>query len=102
MGEQTRTEKELENQVRKWLSKAENRYKTLRYRKKPDVDLLENINAYLLDTKYFMERKDWINAFEAVIWAWAWIEIGLELKILETEEKTVHQQENWANPKPNP
>lgn len=86
MGGQTQVEEELEKQVKKWLSKAENKYKKLRYKKKPDLDMLENIKAYLLDTKYFMEKKEWINAFEAVIWAWAWIEIGLELKILETRE----------------
>jgi hypothetical protein len=45
-------------------------------------DFLKNINAYIKDCKYFLGRGDLIRAFEAVIWAWAWLEIGKELKVL--------------------
>ncbi|MGB3943369.1 MAG: DUF357 domain-containing protein, partial [Methanothrix sp.] len=36
----------------------------------------------LSDSRHFSEKGDPIRAFEAVIWAWAWIEIGLEVGIL--------------------
>jgi len=40
-----------------------------------DKEALKNIDAYLSDSKYFLEKNDLIRAFEAVIWAWAWMEI---------------------------
>jgi hypothetical protein len=30
-----------------------------------------------------MEKGDLIRAFESVIWAWAWMEIGLNMKLLK-------------------
>jgi hypothetical protein len=30
-----------------------------------------------------MDKGDLIRAFESVIWAWAWMEIGLNMKLLE-------------------
>jgi len=43
---------------------------------------MENISAYIRDCQYFLEKDDPIRAFEAVIWAWAWMEIGLQKGIL--------------------
>lgn len=47
---------------------------------------LSNIRAYLSDSCHFAEKGDLIRAFEAVVWAWAWIEIGLEVGILISEK----------------
>jgi hypothetical protein len=44
--------------------------------------MLENISSYLSDSHYFLKQNDLIRAFEAVIWAWAWMEIGLEKSLL--------------------
>lgn len=41
-------------------------------------DFLVNINAYISDTDHFMLKGDYVLAFESVIWAWAWYEIGIE------------------------
>ncbi len=50
----------------------------------PEGDqFLENIKAYVKDSDYFIERDDPIRAFECVVWAWAWLEIGLEMKLLK-------------------
>jgi len=38
--------------------------------------MLENIRAYIKDAEYFLKQEMLIEAFEAVIWAWAWLEIG--------------------------
>jgi len=45
-----------------------------------------NITAYISDCRYFLEQGDLIRAFEAVIWAWAWIEIGLDVGVLVRKE----------------
>ena len=80
-------EESLEAETRKWLVKAEDLFAAV----SGEEHFLENISAYIRDSHYFLEKGDLIRAFEAVIWAWAWMEIGLERKILknETLEKAI-------------
>ena len=49
---------------------------------------MENISAYLSDSHYFLEQKDLIRAFEAVIWAWAWMEIGMDEGLLQLMQQS--------------
>jgi len=72
-------EENLCNETAKWQEKAE----ALFCRLSGDERFLENISAYLSDSHYFLEQKDLIRAFEAVIWAWAWMEIGLDEGLLQ-------------------
>ncbi len=68
----------LAAETRKWLVKAEDLFANV----SGEEHFLENISAYIRDSHYFLENGDLIRAFEAVIWAWAWMEIGLEREIL--------------------
>ena len=63
----------------KWLLKAED----LLCKVSGDELFLENVSAYIHDSHYFIEKGDLIRAFESVIWAWAWMEIGLNTKLLK-------------------
>jgi len=72
------TEQKLINETNKWLEKAVEKRKQAQGRK----DFLANIDAYLKDARHFLKEKDFVRAFESVVWAWAWIEIGLQEKIL--------------------
>lgn len=69
---------ELEAETRKWLKKAEDLFENI----SGDEDFLENISAYINDSHYFLDNGDLIRAFESVVWAWAWMEIGLDRNIL--------------------
>ncbi len=75
---------ELETQLRKetekWLVRIEE--KKVKIINKRGKEILENINAYIKDCKHFLKKKDLIRAFEAIVWAWAWLEISKELNIL--------------------
>ena len=71
-------EDDLEKETLKWLVRAKELFGTI----EGDERFLENISAYLRDSKYFLDKGDLIRAFEAVIWAWAWMEIGLDTKAL--------------------
>jgi len=77
------TQKELLRQTNVWYSKASEVLKKAQALGKKGEDFLENINAYMEDTKYFLETGDYIRAFEAVVWAWAWLEIGKEAGFLK-------------------
>lgn len=76
------TESSLIFETEKWLKRAESEFAKTKPHEKNGEQFAKNIAAYLNDSKYFSEKKDYVRAFEAVIWAWAWIEIGKEIKIL--------------------
>ena len=63
-------EEELRKETIKWLERIE------KIDFDGDKDFVENIRAYISDSKYFLKRNDLIRAFECVVWAWAWLEIG--------------------------
>ncbi len=65
-------------ETEKWLGRADDLFSRLT----GEGRFLENISAYLSDSRYFLQKGDLIRAFESVIWAWAWMEIGLEMNIL--------------------
>lgn len=72
-------ETDLREETLKWLGKAEDTLSKI----SGDERFLENISAYISDSRYFLEKGDLIRAFEAVIWAWAWMEIGMKTGDLE-------------------
>jgi hypothetical protein len=72
-------EADLKSETLKWLVKADHLFG----RTSPkDNRFAKNIAAYLSDSRHFLNNGDLIRAFEAVIWAWAWMEIGLEMGLL--------------------
>jgi len=74
-------EEELRKETLKWLMKIES--ERLKEKNGKGKMALENISAYVKDSRHFLGSKDLIRAFEAVIWAWAFLEIHRELGNLE-------------------
>ena len=75
-------EEELRKETVKWLDRIKVRIRSIRASNKKGEEFLRNINAYISDSEYFLEKEDLIRAFECVVWAWAWLEIGLDIGIL--------------------
>ena len=73
----------LAEETKKWLEKAKAERAGITLADSGRPEFLENIDAYISDSEFFLEHAELIEAFEAVIWSWAMIELGLELKILE-------------------
>jgi hypothetical protein len=42
--------------------------------------------SYLTDAKYFYEKKKFLEAFEAAVIAWAYLDAGLHLKVFKIPE----------------
>jgi hypothetical protein len=76
-------EKKLLGETLKWIKRAEDEFSKVKTAS--DSRFIKNIEAYIKDSKYFLENKDLIRAFECVIWAWAWIEIGEEVGMILKE-----------------
>jgi len=69
---------DLRAETLKWLERAESLFSEV----SGEEQFIDNISAYISDSKYFLENGDLIRAFEAVIWAWAWMEIGIEIGVI--------------------
>lgn len=55
--------------------------------KKPKgTELLSFAKDYASDSKYFLKKGKFIEAFEAAIISWAYIDIGLKMKVLEVSK----------------
>lgn len=46
---------------------------------------LQNVRAYRSDADHFSDEGDLVRAFEAVVWAWAWLEIGARIGAIDWE-----------------
>ncbi|MFH1236982.1 MAG: DUF357 domain-containing protein [Candidatus Aenigmatarchaeota archaeon] len=73
---------DLQSETIKWTKRIEKEIKKAKAKNKKGEALLENVRAYIDDSKYFAKKGDPIRAFEAIIWAWAWLEILRELDVL--------------------
>ncbi|RLJ00723.1 MAG: DUF357 domain-containing protein [Candidatus Aenigmatarchaeota archaeon] len=76
------TKEALKTETEKWLSKIEE--KNIIAKTEKGEEFKKNIEAYISDSKHFTEKGDCVRAFEAIIWAWAFLEISEDLKLLET------------------
>lgn len=65
-----KTQEKLEEETEKWLEKLDERLEG----KDQSVEQMENVLAYRDDTEHFLEEKDYIRAWEAVIYAWGILE----------------------------
>jgi len=73
---------ELIKETEKWAAKIGKEMESVRLMDSGKKDLLENIRAYIKDSKYFEEKGDPVRSFEAIVWAWAWLSVLKELGIL--------------------
>lgn len=73
---------DLIRETKKWLERIKLELKDIKAVNERGEEFLRNIEAYINDSEYFFEKGDLIRAFECVVWAWAWLEIGLKIGIL--------------------
>lgn len=71
---------DLKKETEKWLEKIENL--EVESKTEKGQEFKKNIESYISDSKHFLEKGDLIRAFEAVVWAWAFLEISKELEFL--------------------
>lgn len=70
-------ENKLEKEIKKWFEKIKKI--DLEVKSEKGEWIKENVLAYVKDSEYFLKKGDLIRAFECIIWAWAFVEIGKEL-----------------------
>lgn len=74
---------ELEDLCKKEIEKMEKVFKEIKVVDKNGLELYNLALSYFTDSKYFLEKKDLIRAFEAIVISWAYIDAGLHLKLFD-------------------
>lgn len=77
------TDKNLEKETGKWLSRIESAAENLKVADNSAEKQFANMNAYISDCRHFLQKKDFIRAFECVVWAWSIYELCNELGIFK-------------------
>ncbi len=70
------------SEIDKWMSKLDAAMPEVSSSGVIGDSFLANIRAYHLDSKHFLEKEDLVYSFEAIVWAWAWLESGVEAGVL--------------------
>jgi len=70
-------------EIEKWLNKIKKELKTVKVSNKKGKEFLDNINAYVNDCKHFLKKGEYVLSFESIVWAWSYLEISRDLKLLE-------------------
>ena len=87
MKSENTTDIELKTQTLKWLKKAQEKISRIEKNNDKSNYIVQNARCYIKDTDYFLKQKDYLRSFEAVIWAWAFLEIGQNCKQLSFSKK---------------
>jgi hypothetical protein len=77
------TEQQLISETKKWKARIEDEMTRVAARGERGKEFTENIRAYISDSSYFLEKEDFVRAFEAIIWAWAILETGKKAELLD-------------------
>lgn len=77
------TDEKLRKETEKWLGRLETEIKNARPKGKDAGKYFENMKAYISDCRHFLEKKDFIRAFECAVWAWSIYELCAEMGIFE-------------------
>jgi hypothetical protein len=75
----------LLEETEKWAKKIASELENAEAGSPKGKEMLSNIRAYVSDSAHFAEKEDLVRAFEAIIWAWAWLEIGISLQYITKE-----------------
>ena len=80
------TDIKLRRETIKWLERLEKELRgmesTGKLPKPQFRSLAENMRAYVKDARHFMDKQDWVRAFEAVIYAYGIYETCLRVGII--------------------
>jgi hypothetical protein len=76
----------LQEETLKMLKKIEPMIDKIEVNSEKGEEMLTNMKAYISDSKHFLKEKDFIKAFESVVWSWSILEICEELGYFKIEK----------------
>jgi hypothetical protein len=76
---------EIKNEIVKMIEKIEPLIGRIEVKDDKGEEMLVNMKAYISDSKHFLGDGNYLKSFEAIVWAWAILEICEELDIFKIE-----------------
>jgi hypothetical protein len=77
----------MKNEIEKMIVKIEPLVDRIRVEDDKGEEMLTNMKAYISDSKHFLKAGNEVKSFEAIIWAWAILEICEELEVFKVDRK---------------
>ncbi len=87
-----KTSQALKKETEKWLEKLEKERSLVNVAsedkalQKAAESVLKNLDAYIKDTRHFLDKGDFVRAFEAVIYAWGILETCERIGLVERKK----------------
>lgn len=78
-------EEDLREEIREMTEKIELLVDKIEIEDGRGVGMLTNMKAYISDSKHFLSANNLIKSFEAIVWAWAILEICEELEVFKID-----------------
>ncbi|MDX1611415.1 MAG: DUF357 domain-containing protein [Candidatus Thermoplasmatota archaeon] len=75
--------RELTEQTATWRKRLDRALEEAEPATAQGADLMVNVRAYRQDADHFEQEGDLVRAFEAIVWAWSWLEIGARLEEID-------------------
>jgi hypothetical protein len=76
----------MRDEIRKMTEKIEPLIKGIEIRDEKGEEMLTNMKAYISDSKHFLKNGNEVKSFEAIVWAWAILEICEELGVFKVRK----------------
>lgn len=70
-------------EIEKWIKKLEAKLQNTKLRDSKNQAFLDNIHAYVNDSKYWIEKGDYVKAWEVISFAWGLFEAGEDLEVFK-------------------
>lgn len=74
-----KTQRELEEETKKWMEKLDEKLDD----SDAEHEQMENVRAYREDTEHFLEKDDYIRAWESIVYAWGILETLERMREIE-------------------
>ena len=74
---------EMKDEILKMLEKIGPLTEKIDARDDKGEEMLENMKAYISDSKHFLGKGNYLKSFEAIVWAWAILEICEDLGVFK-------------------
>ena len=66
--------------------KIEPLIKSIEVKDEKGEEMFTNMKAYISDSKHFLKAGNEVKSFEAIVWAWAILEICEELEVFKVRK----------------
>ena len=76
---------EIKDEILKMLEKIGPLVGKIEVKDEKGSEMLQNMMAYISDSKHFLGKENYLKSFEAIVWAWAILEICEDLDVFKLE-----------------